>query len=158
MSAFIPRPAFDLIALLLGEHAAILSLMAQIERRMSAMSLSELKEAGRSLAALLMAHAIEEDQLLFHSLTPEHAGVRETLDAMFAEHDEQRRLLEEVQASARRAAAISVLKKTVELTREHFAVEERVLFGLAATVLSREQRAQLGAEFARRRMLCKSST
>lgn len=153
MSPFIPKPRLDLIDLLLGEHGAMLALMRHIETRLGAMSLAELKLTGEALESLLMSHAIEEDQLLFHALPEERTGVRETLDAMFAEHNEQRQMLEELRALTEPARARSLLLRLIELTREHFAVEERVLFGLAKSVLSDDRLGQLGREYARRRGL-----
>jgi hemerythrin-like domain-containing protein len=48
------------------------------------------------------------------------------------------------------------LRRLIEHTREHFAVEERVLFGLAKELLGTERLAELGEEFARRRGLSRT--
>ncbi|MBI5283399.1 MAG: hemerythrin domain-containing protein [Candidatus Solibacter usitatus] len=157
MSSFIPRPTLDLIDLLLGEHAALLSLLRYLDNHRPSMDLTALREAARALEAVLMAHAIEEDSLLFHALPADQRGVRETLDAMFAEHNEQRRLLSELLAAEELPAARSLMKRVIELTREHFAVEERVLFGLARQILPLERLTDLGAEFARRRGISRPS-
>ncbi|MGQ9917133.1 MAG: hemerythrin domain-containing protein [Bryobacteraceae bacterium] len=61
------------------------------------MSLCELKECGAALEAVLQAHAVEEDQLLFGALSGLPDSVRAALDALYAEHQEMRRLLEELQ-------------------------------------------------------------
>jgi hemerythrin-like domain-containing protein len=151
VSAFIPRPNLDLIDLLLGEHACLLSTFRFLENHIPFMGLEGLHSAAQTVEAQLMAHAIEEDSLLFHSLPIDQRGARETLDAMFAEHNEQRRMLSELLATDQLAAARSLFKQVIELTREHFAVEERILFGLAKQVLPAERLNDLGLEFARRR-------
>ena len=154
MSSFIPSPDLDLIDLLLGEHGCLLSLFRHVEARLPSMPLEEMLKAGEVLEDLLMAHALEEDQLLFLALPVGQSGVRETLKAMFDEHNEQRRLLGELKEQTEAVRARGILTRLLELTREHFAVEERILFGLAKQMLSDERRSELGAEYARRRGLC----
>jgi hemerythrin-like domain-containing protein len=156
MSAFIPRPDLDLIDLLLGEHACLLSLLRHVEMRLPAMNLGEMQVSGEALEAALMAHAIEEDHLLFQALPLEQAGVQETLQAMFGEHNEQRAMLAELREHTEEPRARGLLLRLIELTREHFAVEERILFGLAKQALSDERRSELGGEFARRRGLSRA--
>lgn len=156
MSPFIPRPDLDVIDLLLGEHGCLLSLFRHVEMRLPSMRLAEIQGCGETLEALLMAHAIEEDQLLFHALPVEHSGVREALDAMSGEHNEQRAMLEELREHTEEAPARGLLVRLIELTREHFAVEERILFGLAKQILSEDRRSELGNEYARRRGLSRA--
>jgi hemerythrin-like domain-containing protein len=151
MAVFIPRPNLDLIDLLLGEHAALLSLFRHIDARLSAMDLRQLLAAGETVEAMLMAHGVEEDGLLFHSLPAEHRGVKQTLEAMFGEHKEQRTMLDELRGMETAESARRQLARVIEMTREHFAVEERVLFGLAKELLGEDRLSELGEEFARRR-------
>jgi len=151
MAVFIPRPNLDLIDLLLGEHAALLSLFRHIDARIGSMDLRQVQAAGETVEAMLMAHAVEEDGLLFHALPAEHRGVKQTLEAMFGEHKEQRGMLEELRGTETVESARRLLLKVIEHTREHFAVEERVLFGLAKELLGEDRLAELGEEFARRR-------
>jgi hemerythrin-like domain-containing protein len=153
MSAFIPRPDLDIIDLLLGEHGCLLALFRHVEMRLPSMTLAEVQNCGEAIEALLMGHAIEEDQLLFHALPVEQSGVREALDAMFAEHNEQRAMLEELRAHTEAVRARGLLMRLIDLTREHFAVEERILFGMAKQVLDEDRRSELGSEYARRRGL-----
>lgn len=153
MSSLVQYPNLDLIELLLGEHAAILALFRNLEQRLPSMGLKEMQGAGYTVEALLMAHAIEEDALLFHSLPEKRPSVRETLDAMFGEHNEQRKLMEELRVAKTTLAVRKVLRQVMELTREHFAVEERVLFELARKLLGKRKLGELGGEFARRRGL-----
>lgn len=153
MSSLVQNPGLDLIELLLGEHAAILAMMRGLETRLPAMGLKEMQGAGAMLETMLMAHAIEEDALLFHALPDKRESVKQTLDAMFGEHNEQRRLMEELRLARTAQLVRSLLRKVTDLTREHFAVEERVLFELARKVLGKRRLSELGAEFARRRGL-----
>lgn len=153
MSSFIPRPNLDLIDLLLGEHASILTLFRHYENSLATLELSGLRAAGAVLEAVLMAHAMDEDGLLFHALPADQRGVRDALDAMCGEHNEIRHLLEDLPAIKELARARGQLRRVLELAREHFAVEERILFGLARRVLPQETLSTLGREYARRRGL-----
>lgn len=141
----------DLIDLLLGEHGCILALMRHQERRMARMSLRELRDCGAALEAVLQAHAVEEDQLLFGRLEEAPAAVRATLEAMYGEHQEMRALLEELRKQRQAARARALLGRLMDLTQEHFAVEERILFGLVREWVSGERLQELGREYARRR-------
>lgn len=151
MAVSIPRPNLDLIDLLLGEHAALLSLFRHMDARLAVMDLRQVLAAGETVEAMLMAHAVEEDSLLFHALPVGQRGVKQTLEAMLGEHNEQRQLLEELRGMETVVAARGQLRRVMELTREHFAVEERVLFGLAKELLGDNLLSELGEEFARRR-------
>ena len=153
MSSFIPRPNLDLIDLLLGEHASILTLFRYYENTLATMDLSGLRAAGAVMEAMLMAHAIDEDGLLFNSLPVDQSGVRDTLNAMCGEHNELRQLLEALPAIEDIARARGQLRRVLELAREHFAVEERILFGLARRILPQDTLSSLGGEYARRRGL-----
>lgn len=157
MSSFIPRPNLDLIDLLLGEHAALLTLFRHYENGLATLDLAGVRAAGAALEATLMAHAIDEDGLLFHALPAGGQGIGETLEAMCGEHNEIRHLLEALPAIGELARARGQLRRVLELAREHFAVEERILFGLARRTLSQESLSTLGAEYARRRGLSTSS-
>ena len=153
MSSFIPRPNLDLIDLLLGEHASILTLFRYYENTLASLDLAGLRAAGAVLEAMLMAHAIDEDGLLFEALPAGERGVHETLSAMCGEHNELRHLLEDLPGIEDVTRARGQLRRVVELAREHFAVEERILFGLARRVLPQETLSTLGGEYARRRGL-----
>ena len=153
MSSFIPRPNLDLIDLLLGEHASLLTLFRYYENNLATLDVSGVRAAGAVMEALLMAHAIDEDGLLFNAMPAGQGGVRETLDAMCGEHNELRQLLEELPSIEDLTRARGQVRRVLELAREHFAVEERILFGLARQVLPQETLATLGGEFARRRGL-----
>jgi hemerythrin-like domain-containing protein len=151
MTKAITQTGADLIDLLLGEHGCILALMRHQERRLARMSLRELQECGAAMEAVLQAHAVEEDQLLFGALGEAPAAVRGTLEAMYGEHQEMRALLEELGKQRQAVRARALLGRLMELAREHFAVEERVLFGLVREWVGRERLQELGREYLRRR-------
>ena len=145
------RYALDLVALLTGEHAAILALFRGLENRLPSMRLEEMRHAAEWVEHLMRSHAVDEDTLLFGALPAGQRGVGDTLEAMQHEHEEQRALLEGLHEIAEPALARARLRKVIEVTREHFAVEERVLFGLARDILGAARLAELGCEFCRRR-------
>lgn len=141
----------DLVALLIGEHAAILALLRRLETRLSSMSIDELRNAAEWLEHLMRNHAVDEDTLLFNALPASQRGVGDTLEAMHSEHEEQRILLESMHEMTEAPLARAKMRQVIEVTREHFAVEERVLFGLAQSILGADRLAELGCEFCRRR-------
>lgn len=118
---------------------------------MARMSLRELQECGAALEAVLQAHAVEEDQLLFGALGELPAAVRGTLEAMYGEHQEMRALLEDLRKQRQAVRARALLARLMELAREHFAVEERVLFGLVREWVTSDRLRELGRQYARRR-------
>lgn len=118
---------------------------------MARMSLRELQECGASLEAVLQAHAVEEDQLLFGALGEMPAAVRGTLEAMYGEHQEMRALLEDLRRQRQAVRARALLARLMELAQEHFAVEERVLFGLVREWIAGDRLRELGRQYALRR-------
>lgn len=141
----------DLVTLLTGEHAAILVLLRGLEQRLASMTLEETRGAAVWLEHLMRSHAIDEDTLLFNALPATQRGVGDTLEAMQQEHEEQRVLLEAMHEVTDAALARAQMRKVIEAAREHFAVEERVLFGLAQELLGSARLSELGREFCRRR-------
>lgn len=141
----------DVVTLILGEHAAILALFRGLENRLASMSLEEMRHAAEWVEYLMRNHAVEEDSLLFSALPQAQRGVADTLEAMHGEHEEQRILLEGMHDINDAAPARAQMRRLIEVTREHFAVEERVLFGLARGLLGAERLSELGREFCRRR-------
>lgn len=146
-----PTPAPDLVVLLTGEHAAILAYFRALEQRLHSMTLEAILGASEWLEYLMRNHAADEDSLLFNALPAAHRGVGDALEAMHQEHDEQRRLLEGIRELRVAPLARAQLRRVIEVTREHFAVEERVLFGLARDALGPTRLGELGCEFCRRR-------
>lgn len=151
MTAVQTKTGAGLIELLLGEHGCILALVRSMQRRLASMGLAELKGCGAALEAVLQAHAVEEDQLLFASLEGAPPQLHNALEAMYGEHEHMRSLLEELQAARQAQRARSCLTRLIELVCEHFAVEERVLFGLVRERLGEDRLRELGTSYARRR-------
>jgi len=151
MAAVQKETGVGLIELLLGEHGCILALLRSMEQRLSSMGLAELKGCGAALEAILQAHAVEEDQLLFASLDHAPPALEKALEAMYGEHEEMRRLLEELHTVRQSGRARSLLRRLMDLVREHFAVEERLLFGLVRERISEDRLRELGRRYARRR-------
>jgi hemerythrin-like domain-containing protein len=137
---------------LLGEHAAILTLFEHLEQGVARMGLAQLQEAGALLERVLMTHAVTEDRYLFDALAPTQGGFHEVLDAMRGEHIQMAQELGLLRACESEAAARGCLARLIDVTREHFEVEERVLFSMAAKRLSGEQLEQLGEGWKRHRM------
>ncbi len=141
----------SLIELLLGEHGCILALIRSMEQRLASMGLAELRGCGAVLEAVLLAHAVEEDQLLFASLESAPPQLHTALEAMYGEHEQMRRLLEDLRGARQARRARFLLARLIELVRDHFAVEERVLFGLVRERLSEDRLRELGCRYTRRR-------
>jgi hypothetical protein len=143
----------NLVHLLQGEHASIRTAFDHFEKAAPMWSLSQLREGAGILESLLFAHSTAEDQLLFDALPPKHEGVRSTLEAMRDEHDRIAGAFREIHARKSIVESRLLLLRLVAHVREHFDVEERVLFSLAQQTLGDAQLEVLGREYARRRGL-----
>ncbi|HBY60279.1 MAG TPA: hypothetical protein DEH78_10680 [Solibacterales bacterium] len=143
----------NLIDALLGEHAALLTVFDHIQKFSSGWDLNQMLEAGALLESLILTHAYLEDELLFDMIPAVHPGLAETLKAMHQEHREMRALLRTLHEAETPREARTLIKRAIELASEHFAVEERVLFGLAGEVLGEARLGDLGQEWAERRHL-----
>jgi hemerythrin-like domain-containing protein len=146
----------NIVDALLGEHAALLTLLNHVERHAPAWGLRTVKEAGLLLESMIGTHSLLEDRLLFDALPAVEGGVGEVLESMRGEHLAIARHLEELRAATAEAAARRLLARVVELSREHFEVEERVLFSIAAQKLGPAAMEQLGRDWAARRGLAGS--
>ena len=142
----------NILDALLGEHAALLTLFEFIDRDSAHMGLDRLHETGLLLERMLLAHATLEDHLLFDSVPDARGGLKAALDAMHEEHIELGSELGRLREAASEPAARGALARVLAVTREHFAVEERVLFALVAQRLGAEKLAELGAAWKRRRL------
>ena len=116
------------------------------------MNLAALQASGAMLERVLMAHSVAEDRYLFDALAPGRGGFHEVLDAMRDEHIQMSQELGRLRECENEAAARGCLARLIDVTREHFEVEERVLFVLVAKHLNREQLEQLGDGWKRHRM------
>lgn len=143
----------NIIDALLGEHAALLTVFDHVQRFQSGWQLPQFGETCLLLESLLATHAILEDELLFDPITPDRGRFAETLRLMREEHDELRRLVGDLKHADTVPDSRRLLNRLIEVAREHFAVEERVLFSMAAEVIGAPRLQKLGEEWALRRHL-----
>jgi hemerythrin-like domain-containing protein len=138
---------------LLGEHGVFYAQFSHLERVIPMMTDVETVVAEASLlAAGLATHAALEDELLFTALEP-HLGVKAgPLAVMRMEHDQiegELACLEEEAAELEDAQ--NLLLEIVQVARQHFAKEERILFAIAAQALDEQTLTHLGLQWAARR-------
>jgi len=143
----------QIIQLLLGEHAVLLTACEHLERVSAHLELEPLFEVARMVESLMVQHAVNEDELVFDALPPQAAGVEDALRSMRQDHDHIRAGFEQLYECTSVAEARRHLAKVFEHSRDHFAIEERVMFALAARTLGGKRLEELGAEWARRRHL-----
>ena len=143
----------NIIDALLGEHAALLTVFDHIQKFQAGWELPQFHESSLLLESLLATHAILEDELLFDPITGDRGRFADTLRLMREEHDELRRLVGDLKHAETVPEARRLLNRLIEVTREHFAVEERVLFGMAAEAIGPARLQKLGDEWAVRRQL-----
>jgi len=145
---------------LLGEHVALLTVFEHVEHNAAHMDLERLREAGLLLEHAVMVHSIAEDRYLFDalpdaaaSLEPGKAGgLGAVLNAMRTEHKQLARDFDALRAAGTEAAARGCLWRVLEATREHFEVEERVLFRAVADQIGPDKLEELGSAWKHYRM------
>lgn len=141
---------------LLGEHAAMLTLFEHLEQTSARMDLECLHEAGLLLERVVMAHSVAEDRYLFDAVpavvSAQSGGLHEVLLAMRAEHKQLAHEFGALREAGSEAAARGCLLRLFEAIREHFAVEDRVLFQAAAKQIDQEKLQELGSAWKRHRL------
>jgi hemerythrin-like domain-containing protein len=141
---------------LTGEHAALLTLFEHVEQDSPHMDLERLHETGRLLEHMVMAHSVDEDRYLFDavpgSISKPSTGIQDALAAMRAEHKQLARDFDTLRGASNAAVARGCLRRIHDLTREHFEVEERVLFQAVAVQIGLDRLEELGAAWKRHRM------
>jgi hemerythrin-like domain-containing protein len=137
---------------LLGEHAALLTLFEHLEQNAARMDLERLHETGALLERVVMVHSRAEDRFLFDAVPVSEGGIHDTLLAMRSEHKQLAHELDQLRGTANEAAARGCLRRIFDEVREHFEVEERVLFPVAARQICREKLEELGSAWKRSRM------
>ncbi|HBY59351.1 MAG TPA: hypothetical protein DEH78_05985 [Solibacterales bacterium] len=133
-----------------GEHALLRLLLAVTGREIHSWLGNSLRPPLTLLEHSLCSHAALEDELLFDQLSSTHAGLTTALASMSSEH----RLIRErisLLAESPKPAFAARYAELCELVLDHFEVEERVLFPLAAESISEAQLLWLGREWSRRR-------
>ena len=129
---------------LVAEHTIYLSVFDQIERVLPSLtSLSEVRTMASVVEGLLQGHSSRETDLAYIALDHvlEHKG---ELDRMHHEHAELDARLKSIQTATNCTEARRLLKATLGSSREHFRLEERVLFPLLERSLKTETLRELG--------------
>jgi hemerythrin-like domain-containing protein len=137
---------------LLGEHAALLTLFEHLEQSAPRMDVERLHETGVLLERVVMVHSIAEDRFLFDAVPATAGGLRDAMVAMRSEHKRLAQDLGQLRAATNAAVARGSLQRIFDELREHFEVEERVLFETAARQISLEKLMELGSAWKRSRM------
>lgn len=127
----------NLIDALLRDHDHLRAAMSALE--------SEPEEGGgaRRLAGELAAHARLEDELLFRELAADLPPDGSVLQAMRSEHEE----IDGLCAAIARGAGHAEVRRLVQLARDHFFKEEKVLFEFARRLVDGDRLSALGAAF-----------
>ena len=137
---------------LLGEHVALLTLFEHLEQNAAQMDLERLHETGALVERVVVVHSMAEDRFLFDAVPAGEGGLRDALVAMHSEHKQLAQELDQLRGTISEAAARGCLMRVFAGIREHFEVEERVLFSEAALRISPEKLEELGAGWKRSRM------
>lgn len=136
---------------LLGEHGVFYSQFDHLEQAVpAAETLAQVKSQAALLHAAIETHAHMEDELLFATLDP-HLGETGPLAVMRMEHDDIEGTLARLAEVQDLAEAQSLVQHAIQVAREHFAKEERVLFPMAEQILEPDALVQLGRKWAARR-------
>jgi len=137
---------------LLGEHAVFHLLLQHIEKVLPALeSPSALQNRVAAFAFALESHAQLEDELLFTALEP-HLGTQSgPLKVMQMEHDQITDLLRQIESAPSLEEGRALVTQLIQVTRDHFQKEERVLFRKALQFLGEKELSSLGAKWSQRR-------
>jgi len=152
MLGIIAQTEMNILDALLGEHAAVVTLFEYIEQGAARMDIDRIHEAGEMLERVLMVHSVAEDRFLFDAAPAAAGGLKDVLVAMRGEHKEMALELTKLRATSSVAAGRGSLLRLMQMTREHFEVEERVLFPVARKQMSAETLEELGERWKRHRM------
>ncbi len=126
------------------EHRTLRELMAAMERwLLGQVSPDALRERAAMLEVALDTHATREERLLFDPLRPRSETARHLVDNMVIVHDEVRGLFEQI---AKAAEPKSDLWTVLQITEEHFNVEEKEVFPLAERLMEHDELVRLGAQ------------
>lgn len=141
----------NLIDALLGEHAVLYALFNELEQRIeSATSVEAVQAAVAPVAAALLSHAKLEEDLLFPALE-RGLGHEGPLSVMREDHHEIDDLLARAAKASDKGRAGGDALAALELAREHFLKEERVLFHMARQSIDDVELHRLGGQWAEQR-------
>jgi hemerythrin-like domain-containing protein len=135
---------------LVTEHGVFFSLFGQIERVLPKLeTLAEVKVLTSLVEGLLQDHGETETNLAYHALDHVLAD-RGELDHMYRDHQEIDAGLKRALAAGDPAEARRLLEAALRASREHFRLEERLVFPLIEKVLQRETLGELGRAWTER--------
>ncbi|MGE5233735.1 MAG: hemerythrin domain-containing protein [Acidobacteriota bacterium] len=139
-----------IIHALLGEHAVLRRLLDHCDEGCRRWSLAQVQEAAAELGATLLVHARLEEDLLFPELEPYIPAQAGPLAVAHLEHDEIADTLARIASQQDVEGARLLLRYAIEVTRQHFASEERELFSLADRCLDAPALERIGQRWAER--------
>jgi hemerythrin-like domain-containing protein len=130
--------------LLTAEHTIYLGVFDQIERVLPSLTtLSEVRTMASIVEGMLEGHAARESNLAYLAL--DHVlAEKGHLDRMHQDHHEIDGRLKQVHAANTSAEARRLLKAALEVSREHFYLEERAVFPMLEKLLQPETLTELG--------------
>jgi iron-sulfur cluster repair protein YtfE (RIC family) len=138
---------------LLGEHAVFYAQFDDMEQMTGTRQVEEVKTSAALLVAGLASHAALEDELLFCALEPAMGTGMGPIAVMRSEHEEIEGNLYRLAGVNSAAAARELLLATIDVARQHFSKEERVIFPMARQALGSDDLEELAHEWANRRMV-----
>lgn len=141
----------NIVEALLAEHGVLVALFDRLDRDLrDGQPVGEVREQAALLAAALVSHAHLEDEVLFARMA-EAGAAADLLQTMEDEHTAIAAHLVRAQGTLVAADAADELRAALLMARSHFALEERMLFPMAAALLSEQVLGELGAVWAERR-------
>ena len=131
------------------DHAAVMAMFHKLEPGMSA---SARGATVRNICSALEIHAQLEEELVYPTLRA--SGVdAEPLERSVPEHDEMRRLIEQIRASGQdMARQDELMNQLMRAVMHHVADEETVLLPAAEKMLGEQRLCELGARMTERRL------
>ncbi len=137
---------------LIAEHRIYLTVFEQIERVLPSLTTpAELRTMAAIVEGVLSGHAARETNLAYLALDHVLAD-KEQLDRMHQEHTEIDSRLHKVASANTCAEGRRLLQAALASSREHFRLEERVIFPLLERVLKLETLVDLGKPWTERNL------
>ncbi len=126
------------------EHRTLRELMAAMERwLLDQVSPEALRERAATLEVALDTHATREEEWLFAPLRTRSEAARHLIENMEIVHDEVRSLFQQI---AEASDPTSDLWTVLQITEEHFNIEEKDVFPMAERLMMRDELARQGAQ------------
>jgi hemerythrin-like domain-containing protein len=136
---------------LLGEHGVFYAQFDHLDQLVPAVErVADIRTQAALLGAALATHANIEEELLFKSLDP-HPEAAGPLNVMRREHQVVEGTLGQIPTVAELDQSKELFLDLIEVARQHFAKEERILFHMASSLLGEAKLGELGSNWAKRR-------